>query len=94
MQCHKIVRPRSVVLTPDGVGQGQHTPSPCATPIRMSGIEKIHKDMPLRRQLAADGLLPAAESPEAAARALDELRTRVGPIGIPVAELIEEGRRR
>ncbi len=50
--------------------------------------------MALRRQLAADGLLPSEESPEEAARALDELRTRVGPIGIPVAELIEEGRRR
>ena len=48
----------------------------------------------LRRQLAADGLLPTAESPEEAAGALDELRTRVGPIGIPAAELIEEGRRR
>ncbi len=50
--------------------------------------------MALRRQLAADGLLPSEEGPEEAARALDELRTRVGPIGIPVAELIEEGRRR
>ncbi len=47
----------------------------------------------LRRQLAADGLLPSEESPEEAARALDELRARVGPVGIPVAELIEEGRR-
>ena len=50
--------------------------------------------MALRRQLAADGLLPSEESPEEAARALDELRARVGPIGVPVAELIEEGRRR
>ncbi len=48
----------------------------------------------LRRQLAEDGLLPAAESPEEAACALDALRERVGPIGIPVAELIAEGRRR
>ncbi len=48
----------------------------------------------LRRQLAADGLLPKAEGPEEAARALDALRTRIGPIGIPVAELIREGRRR
>ena len=47
----------------------------------------------LRRQLAADGLLPAAESPEEAARHLDALRERVGPIGIPVAELVREGRR-
>ncbi len=47
----------------------------------------------LRRQLAEDGLLPAPESPQEAAQALDELRERIGPIGIPVAELIEEGRR-
>ena len=50
--------------------------------------------MALRRQLAEDGLLSAAESPEEAARALDELRRRIGPMGISVAELIEEGRRR
>ena len=48
--------------------------------------------MALRRQLAADGLLPTEESPEEASRALDELRQRVGPIGIPVTELVEEGR--
>lgn len=48
----------------------------------------------LRRQLAEDGLLPAIESPEEAARALDALRERIGPIGIPVAELVREGRRR
>lgn len=29
-----------------------------------------------------------------AAEVLDRLRTSVGPIGIPVSELIEEGRRR
>lgn len=47
----------------------------------------------LRRQLAEDGLLPAEEGPEEAAQELDKLRQRIGPIGIPVAELVQEGRR-
>ncbi|ACX51411.1 hypothetical protein Adeg_0242 [Ammonifex degensii KC4] len=50
--------------------------------------------MALRRQLAEDGLLPAAENPQEAARALDDLRKRTGPIGVPVRLLIEEGRNR
>jgi hypothetical protein len=29
-----------------------------------------------------------------AARAMDRLRRQIGPIGVPVRELIEEGRRR
>ena len=33
-------------------------------------------------------------SPMAAAQALDRLRRRIGPIGVPVSELIREGRRR
>jgi len=53
----------------------------------------------IRRRLVEDGLLPPSPEEErrqarAAAEALDRLRTSVGPIGIPVAQLIEEGRRR
>ena len=33
-------------------------------------------------------------SPVAAAEALDRLRRQIGPIGVPVSELIQEGRRR
>lgn len=40
--------------------------------------------MALRRPLAE-------ESPEEAARALDELRGRIGPIGVPVTDFIAEG---
>ncbi|HXO20844.1 MAG TPA: hypothetical protein VOA87_13080 [Thermoanaerobaculia bacterium] len=35
-----------------------------------------------------------AISPRDAAKALDRLRNRIGPIGVPVHELIAEGRRR
>jgi hypothetical protein len=56
----------------------------------------------IRQRLTEDGLLPADEaaapqhpqSPQAAARALDDLRRRIGPVGVPVHELIAEGRRR
>jgi len=51
----------------------------------------------IRRRLAEDGLLPPSledEKRRAAARSLDRLRASIGPIGIPVSELIEEGRRR
>ena len=34
------------------------------------------------------------DSRRSAAQALDRLRTRVGPIGIPVTELIRAGRKR
>lgn len=48
----------------------------------------------IRRRLVEDGLLPSdADSARAAAHALDRLRTRQGPLGVPVAELIAEGRR-
>lgn len=51
----------------------------------------------IRQRLAEDGLLPAAtveSTPQAAAQALDRLRRQIGPIGIPVRDLIAEGRRR
>jgi hypothetical protein len=51
----------------------------------------------IRQRLVADGYLPAQTgeaSPPAAARALDHLRRQVGPIGVPVRELIAGGRRR
>ncbi|HDN79196.1 MAG: hypothetical protein DRI61_06265 [Chloroflexi bacterium] len=51
----------------------------------------------IRRRLAEDGFLPPSledEKRRAAAQALDRLRTSIGPIGMPVSELIEEGRRR
>lgn len=50
----------------------------------------------VRDRLAADGLLPGSGQQTAAeaAQALDRLRRQVGPIGVPVRELILEGRRR
>jgi|GEM_PF-1376445 hypothetical protein len=53
----------------------------------------------IRRRLAEDGLLPPSLEEEkqrarAAAEVLDRLRTSIGPIGIPVVKLIEEGRLR
>jgi DNA-binding MarR family transcriptional regulator len=50
----------------------------------------------VRERLAAEGLLPGAgqQSAAEAAQALDRLRRKVGPIGVPVRELIQEGRRR
>jgi hypothetical protein len=49
----------------------------------------------IRRRLAEDGLLPAAAAagPHRAAERLDRLRRAIGPIGVPVSELIAEGRR-
>jgi len=50
----------------------------------------------IRRRLVEDGLGPACSSsggPKAAARALDVLRRRVGSLGVPVRDLIAEGRR-
>ncbi len=51
----------------------------------------------IRRRLAEDGLLPPSpedEKRQAAARSLNRLRASIGPVGMPVSELIEEGRRR
>ncbi len=56
----------------------------------------------IRRRLAAEGILPTAEAggeqpqgtAQGAAQALDRLREHIGPIGVPVSELIAEGRRR
>ncbi|HEY66594.1 MAG TPA: hypothetical protein G4O02_18750 [Caldilineae bacterium] len=51
----------------------------------------------IRQRLAEDGLLPSRDrelDPRAAAQALDRLRRQIGPIGVPVRELIAEGRRR
>jgi len=50
----------------------------------------------LRERLAADGFLPGARprTPGEAAQVLDGLRRQVGPLGVPVRELIVEGRRR
>ena len=48
----------------------------------------------IRDRLADDGFLPREpKSPREAARALDELRRKIRPIGVPVSELIAEGRR-
>lgn len=48
----------------------------------------------VRKQLTEEGLLPQPlEGPVEAARAMDRLRRQIGPIGTPVRELIEEGRR-
>jgi hypothetical protein len=49
----------------------------------------------IRFRLQEDGLLSAADieaNRQTAAAALDHLRQQVGPIGIPVRELVAEGR--
>ncbi|HEX7181662.1 MAG TPA: hypothetical protein VF756_07455 [Thermoanaerobaculia bacterium] len=50
----------------------------------------------VRNRLAKEGLLPQTDVKhrQEAARALDQLREQIGPIGISVRDLIEEGRRR
>jgi len=51
----------------------------------------------IRLRLMEEGFLPRQErevSQQQAARALDSLRTKVGPIGVPVSDLIAQGRRR
>jgi len=50
----------------------------------------------IRRELAVMGYreLEGYETPEAAALAMDRLREQIGPIGVSVRELIEEGRYR
>lgn len=49
----------------------------------------------IRRRLADEGLLPASEADRlAAATALDRLRRQIGPVGVPVRQLVAEGRRR
>jgi hypothetical protein len=49
----------------------------------------------VRRQLVEEGFLPGSEERrKEAARAMDRLRRQIGPIGVPVRELIDEGRRR
>jgi len=51
----------------------------------------------VRRRLVQEGYLPAADaadSPRAAAQALDRLRREIGPIGIKARDLVAEGRGR
>jgi uncharacterized protein (DUF1778 family) len=51
----------------------------------------------IRQRLAAEGFVTTSEieaDPQAAARALDRLRSQIGPIGVPVRDLVAEGRRR
>jgi hypothetical protein len=48
----------------------------------------------IRDRLAEDGLGPPdTERARVAARAMDRARRRLGPLGVPVRELIEAGRR-
>jgi hypothetical protein len=48
----------------------------------------------IRHRLAEEGYLPGGEAEaRSAADRLDQLRKRVGPIGIRVSDLISEGRR-
>jgi len=52
----------------------------------------------IRRRLAEDDLIPMSPTEkrskiQAAAESLDQLRSAIGAIGIPVAQLIEEERR-
>jgi hypothetical protein len=49
----------------------------------------------IRRRLEEEGQAgPGRDRSRAAARALDVARRRYGPLGVPVSELIAEGRRR
>ena len=48
----------------------------------------------LRDRLSKEGLLHDEWTAQEAARILDTLRTQTGPIGIPVRDLIDEGRYR
>ena len=51
----------------------------------------------IRFRLIEEGYLPRQEpevSQQHAARALDSLRTKIGPIGVPVSDLVAQGRRR
>ena len=51
----------------------------------------------IRRYLAEAGAptaSPGVLTPTGAAAALDEIRGRIGPLGVPVAELVAEGRYR
>lgn len=48
----------------------------------------------LRERLARDEMLREEVIPQEAAKALDALRTQIGPIGVPVRLLVEEGRYR
>ncbi len=51
----------------------------------------------IRAKLATDGLAPGDDDRmkrrQEAARRLDAFRARIGPIGVPVSELVREGRR-
>lgn len=49
----------------------------------------------IRRRLEEEGLLPPErESAKAAAQALDRIRLSHGPLGVPVSELVADGRHR
>jgi hypothetical protein len=48
----------------------------------------------LRDRLSREGLLHDERTAQEAARILDALRAQVGPVGIPVRDLIDEGRYR
>lgn len=49
----------------------------------------------IRRRLEEEGELPPSrESARDAGRALDRIRHLRGPLGVPVSELVAEGRRR
>lgn len=48
----------------------------------------------LRDRLAWDEVLLEEITPQEAAKALDVIRTQVGPVGVPVRTLVEEGRYR
>ena len=49
----------------------------------------------IRRRLTEEGYLPSSEmtTAQAAAKSLDDLRHQIGPIGLPVRDLIAAGRR-
>jgi hypothetical protein len=49
----------------------------------------------VRRRLAQDGLLPPSQrTARSASASLDKLRERIGPVGVPVRDFVDEARQR
>lgn len=48
----------------------------------------------IRKRLEEEGYIKHRSKAKQSARRMDKIRKHIGPIGIPVRELIEQGRRR
>jgi hypothetical protein len=60
----------------------------------MSGRSQAARNAPQLDPDDAASCSKPKETPEEAARQMDRLRQEIGPIGISVSDMIEEGRRR